>query len=101
VVGGRLVIDDDGAADPRLAELHARIERYWAGVRRLEDLLDPPPHDPARTMALIAQGDEVLDWREMASHCAGAACTVLPGGDHALSDFPDHLGAIERFLGLA
>lgn len=47
VVGGRLVIDDDGAADPRLAELHARIERYWAGVRRLEDLLDPPPHDPA------------------------------------------------------
>ncbi|MCJ2095994.1 glycosyltransferase [Methylobacterium sp. J-072] len=47
VVGGRLVIDADGAADPRLAELHARIERYWAGVRRLEDILDPPPHDPA------------------------------------------------------
>lgn len=47
VVGGRLVIDDDGAADPRLADLHARIERYWAGVRRLEDILDPPPHDPA------------------------------------------------------
>ncbi|MCJ2052159.1 glycosyltransferase [Methylobacterium sp. J-070] len=48
VVGGRLVIDeDDGAADPELAALHARIERYWSGVRRLEDLLDPPPHDPA------------------------------------------------------
>ncbi|SFI09905.1 glycosyltransferase [Methylobacterium brachiatum] len=47
VVGGRLVIDADGTADPRLAELHARIERYWAGVRRLEDILDPPPHDPA------------------------------------------------------
>ncbi|MDP4024606.1 glycosyltransferase family 2 protein [Methylobacterium sp. NEAU 140] len=47
VVGGRLVIDGDGAADPDLAALHARIERYWAGVRRLEDLLDPPPHDPA------------------------------------------------------
>ncbi len=47
VVGGQLVIDADGDADPKLAELHARIERYWAGVRRLEDLLDPPPDDPA------------------------------------------------------
>lgn len=47
VVGGRLVIDDDGEADPELAALHARIERYWSGVRYLEDILDPPPHDPA------------------------------------------------------
>jgi GT2 family glycosyltransferase len=47
VVGGRLVIDDEGGADPALAALHARIERYWSGVRRLEDILDPPPHDPA------------------------------------------------------
>ena len=47
VVGGRLVIDDEGATDPELAALHGRIERYWSGVRRLEDILDPPPHDPA------------------------------------------------------
>ncbi|MDE3746354.1 glycosyltransferase family 2 protein [Methylobacterium radiotolerans] len=47
IVGGRLVIDDDGTPDPALADLHARIERYWSGVRRLEDLLDPPPYDPA------------------------------------------------------
>lgn len=47
VVGGRLVIADDGEADPALAALHARIERYWSAVRRLEDILDPPPHDPA------------------------------------------------------
>ncbi len=47
MVGGRLVIDDDGVPGSELAALHARIERYWSGVRRLEDLLDPPPHDPA------------------------------------------------------
>lgn len=47
VVGGRLVIDAEGTVPPALADLHARIERYWSGVRVLEDLIDPPPHDPA------------------------------------------------------
>ncbi|GMA77575.1 hypothetical protein GCM10025880_39920 [Methylorubrum aminovorans] len=47
IVGGRLVIDDEGNADPALAAFHARVERYWSGVRALEDALDPPPHDPA------------------------------------------------------
>ena len=47
IVGGRLVIDDEGAADSALAAFHARVERYWSGVRALEDALDPPPHDPA------------------------------------------------------
>nr|WP_245930750.1 glycosyltransferase [Methylobacterium radiodurans] len=47
VVGGRLVIDAEDAVPPALADLHARIERYWSGVRALEDLIDPPPHDPA------------------------------------------------------
>jgi glycosyltransferase involved in cell wall biosynthesis len=48
LVGGRLVIDPQaGQPDPAVAELHARIERYWAGVRTLEDLIDPPDHDPA------------------------------------------------------
>lgn len=46
LVGGRLVIDG-AARDPALDDLHRRIERYWSGVRTLEELLDPPPHDPA------------------------------------------------------
>jgi uncharacterized protein len=52
-----------------------------------------------RCMALIAKGDEVLDWREMVARHAGARLTVLEGGDHALSDFDEHLPAIARFLG--
>lgn len=47
IVGGRLVIDRDGAVEPALADLHARIERYWAHVRALEEHLDPLSHDPA------------------------------------------------------
>ncbi|MCZ2497841.1 esterase [Xylophilus sp. Kf1] len=69
-------------------------------VDQLRALAHAPPSDPLRTMAWVAQGDEVLDWREMAAWCAKARLQVLPGGDHALSDFADHLGAIETFLEL-
>jgi hypothetical protein len=47
IVGGRLVIDGDEAIDPAVADLNDRVERYWTGVRRLEELLDPLPFDPA------------------------------------------------------
>lgn len=55
---------------------------------------------PERYAALIAQGDELLDWREMAAHYAGARQCVIPGSDHALSDFEDHLPFVLRFLNL-
>ncbi|AKJ27758.1 YqiA/YcfP family alpha/beta fold hydrolase [Caldimonas brevitalea] len=51
-----------------------------------------------RYFALIAKGDEVLDWREMAARYQGAQLQVLEGGDHALSDFPSHLDTVLRFL---
>lgn len=53
---------------------------------------------PERYFAVIAKGDEVLDWREMTSHYAGATIKLLPGGDHALSDFDQHLDAVLDFL---
>lgn len=59
----------------------------------------PLPH-PERTWALIAQGDEVLDWREMAGRYPGSAQKILPGGDHALSDFATHLPEVLAFLNL-
>lgn len=49
---------------------------------------------PERYFAVIAKGDEVLDWREMTGHYAGATIKLLPGGDHALSDYDQHLGAV-------
>ena len=55
---------------------------------------------PERYFAIIARGDELLDWREMASRYPGAAIRLLEGGDHALSDFEDHLPFLLRFLNL-
>ena len=57
--------------------------------------------DAQRYFAVIAKGDEVLDWREMQARYAGAQLRLLDGSDHALSDFDAHLPAILRFLGLA
>ena len=60
-------------------------------------LREPVPN-PQHYFVIIAQGDEVLDWREMAARYRGAQCSVLPGGDHALSDYADrHLDPVLRW----
>ena len=56
--------------------------------------------NPARYLSFIAQGDEVLDWREMHARYAASPMVLLEGGDHALSDFDTHLPRILAFLGL-
>jgi predicted esterase YcpF (UPF0227 family) len=69
-----------------------------ADIQRLAAL---HPATPERQFAIVAQGDEVLDWREMAAFCHGGTTTLLPGSDHAISDFDDHIDAVFDFLNLA
>jgi predicted esterase YcpF (UPF0227 family) len=62
-------------------------------------------HPPAltrldRCAAIIATGDEVLDWREMSARYAGAHIRLVDGSDHALSDFDAHLPFVLDFLKL-
>lgn len=71
---------------------------YIAELRAL-DMRGRPPASPE--LAIIAKGDELLDWREMAGRYAAAQVVLLEGGDHALSDFPAHIGTVARFCGLA
>jgi predicted esterase YcpF (UPF0227 family) len=52
-------------------------------------------------LALIAKGDEVLDWREMLARHQAGQVRLIEGSDHALSDFEDHLPQILEFLQLA
>ena len=56
--------------------------------------------DPSRYFAVIATGDEVLDWREMSERYLGAHLRIVEGSDHGLSDFDEHLPHVLRFLQL-
>ena len=55
---------------------------------------------PERYAAVIAKGDELLDWREMSRRYAGARIKLLESSDHALSDFEQHLDFVLEFLDL-
>jgi predicted esterase YcpF (UPF0227 family) len=70
-------------------------------VDELRRLATGPLAHPERFFAVIAKGDEVLDWREMAARYAGARIKLLEGGDHALSDFDAHIDEVLEFLGAA
>ena len=82
---------------------HDPAERFFFRAEYVDELralhAGPLAH-PERLLAVIAQGDELLDWREMAARYAGARLHVLPGSDHALSDFDAHLPLILDFLQL-
>ena len=67
-------------------------------VDELIALESPGLTHPENFMAVIAKGDEVLDWREMTARYKGASIKLLEGGDHALSDFEDHMSEILEFL---
>ena len=69
-------------------------------VDELRELRAGPLRTPENYLAIIAKGDEVLDWREMTNRYAGAHIKLLEGGDHALSDFDAHLPLILDFLEL-
>ncbi|MDB5897937.1 MAG: esterase [Ramlibacter sp.] len=70
-------------------------------VDELRALEAGPVTDPDRYFALIAKGDELLDWREMTARYPGARIKLLEGSDHALSDFDAHLDDVLRHLQLA
>jgi hypothetical protein len=84
-------------------QFHAPADHFDFRAAYLEELraLTPPAITrPDRYAAVIAQGDEVLSWQEMTGRYPGAHIRLLPGSDHALSDFDDHLPFVLEFLKL-
>ncbi len=70
-------------------------------VDELRALAVPAITRPERYYALIAQGDEVLDWREMRAHYPGTHGRLLEGSDHAITEFALYLDEVLAFLQLA
>ncbi|PKO37868.1 MAG: esterase [Betaproteobacteria bacterium HGW-Betaproteobacteria-6] len=55
---------------------------------------------PERYWLLVETGDEVLDYRQAVDFYAGSRQTVLPGGDHGFTQFPDFVPQIIEYAGL-
>ena len=60
------------------------------------DVTHLPPAAPQ--LLIAAQGDEVLDWRDMVARYPQATLRLQEGGDHGLSSFADYLPEIDQFL---
>jgi len=77
-------------------EPYELTEAHLAGWRELwVDRISPE-----RYLLIVETGDEVLDYRRALARYAGAAQIVVPGGDHSLRSFDEHLPRIVRFAGL-
>ncbi len=82
---------------------HDPAERFYFApefVDELRTLEVGPLANPERVWALIAKGDEVLDWREMTARYPGSHQVIMEGGDHAISNFDQHLPHLLEFLDL-
>ena len=85
---------------------HDPSQKVFFDEAHVQELLDLQAQqstaDPApQTLAVIAKGDEVLDWREMLARHQRGQIRLIEGGDHALSDFELYLPEILEFLHLA
>jgi predicted esterase YcpF (UPF0227 family) len=88
-------IGDQVAWHDPTEHFHFRPE-YIDELRALE--VGPLAH-PERLFAVIAKGDEVLDWKEMSARYPGSRLRIVEGEDHALSDFErSHLDEVLAFL---
>ena len=77
-----------------------RVHFEATHVRQLQALQERsgPFRPPA--LALVARGDEVLDWREMMARHGQGSHVLIEGSDHALGEFQQLLPLVRFFLRL-
>jgi predicted esterase YcpF (UPF0227 family) len=69
-------------------------------IEELRTYAVPAITQPERYFLLAATGDEVLDYRDMVAHYAGARQTIIDGSDHGISEFADYLAPVLQFCGI-
>jgi predicted esterase YcpF (UPF0227 family) len=69
-------------------------------IDELRALAVDPITRPERYFLIAATGDEVLDYRDMVKHYAGARQHVIDGSDHGISEFPEYVDAVLAFCGI-
>jgi predicted esterase YcpF (UPF0227 family) len=83
---------------------HSADESFDFRAEYVDELtaMTPPPllAHPANILAIVAKGDEVLDWREMTARYAHGPLKLIAGSDHGLSDFEAHVPDLLRHLQL-
>jgi predicted esterase YcpF (UPF0227 family) len=82
---------------------HDPEERFFFRPEYIDELRPGPARmAPAgRELGLFAQGDELLDWREMRPATRWPSTSCIEGSDHALSGFEAYIPDICDFLQLA
>ena len=83
---------------------HAADESFEFRAEYVDELraMAPPTPlaHPRNILAIVAKGDEVLDWREMTARYAQGPLKLIAGSDHGLSDFESHVPDLLRHLQL-
>ena len=69
-------------------------------IEELRALAVPQISRPERYFLVACTGDEVLDYRDMVAHYAGAKQKVVQGSDHAISEYAGYLDEVLEFCGV-
>jgi uncharacterized protein len=70
-------------------------------ITQLEAMLVPRITRPSRYLLIVETGDEVLDYSAAVNYYQSAAQLVIPGGDHGLKSFPQHIESVLQFAGIS
>jgi uncharacterized protein len=91
--------DDLAGYVGELTTFHSNEPFEWKTeyLHELESLRIEKITKPERYFLLAATGDEVLDWRVMRDHYAGAQQFIIEGSDHAISEFERYVERVSQF----